>query len=140
MKNILFVMLSLYLVSNVYAEETKYLVLSSGDKNTITEAWYVSHAEIEALPFYDPLSDPLPLDIQQVITSAYNHIKKRFPGSTYVLNEIRLERFAENINPYPERKAKDWVFLVSFKYSDYGAVQMIPVFLNGLVVLSDNEK
>lgn len=118
----------------------KYLVLSSGDgEGNISEAWHVSDSTLSKLPRYQPLTDEVPLRISEALKIGLNHLKVRYPNEHFATNRVSLEQFYHKDLPtlYSDR---NWIYLLSFRYNIEGHVQMVPVLLNGNIVLSDNEK
>ncbi|MGO4554941.1 hypothetical protein AB4Y84_12100, partial [Stenotrophomonas sp. 2YAF22] len=62
------------------------------------------------------------------------------PSDDFVVSEVSLQRFTAGAAPPAEDAARGWVYLVSLDYNAKGWTQMVPVLLDGSIVLSDNEK
>ena len=119
--------------------EKKWLVLSSGDEEKITEAWYVTASKLKSLPAFDPSKSDPPVTIRQAVALALAHATKRYPSDTFIVTDVTLQRFADKTTAFPNGMAKDWVYLVYLQYNQEGAVQIVPVLLNSTILESDSE-
>lgn len=123
----------------VWAGERHWTVLASGDDATTQERWQVTDSRLRALPAFDPARDEPPLSLHQATALALAHARQRYPGDAFVVTEVNLQRFAQGTTPYPETTARDWVYLVNLEYNGKGWTQIVPVLLDGTVVISDRE-
>ncbi|MNO06083.1 hypothetical protein D3C81_2277050 [compost metagenome] len=57
-----------------------------------------------------------------------------------MVSEVSLQRFAAGAAPQSEGAARAWVYLVSLDYNAKGWTQMVPVLLDGSIVLSNSEE
>ncbi|MGG6342031.1 hypothetical protein ACQ5SA_02130 [Stenotrophomonas indicatrix] len=133
-------LLSALLGLPVMAGERQWTVLSSGDADNTHERWQVGATRLHTLPAFDPARTEPPLSVHQATAAALAHIRLRYPGDDFVVSEVSLQRFTADAAPPTEDAARGWVYLVSLDYNAKGWTQMVPVLLDGSIVLSDNEK
>ncbi|QKW56684.1 hypothetical protein [Stenotrophomonas sp. NA06056] len=133
-------LLSVLMSLPVMAGERQWTVLSSGDGDDTHERWQVSATRLRALPAFDPVRAEPPLSVHQATAAALAHARLRYPADAFVVSEVSLQRFAVGAAPDPGDAARDWVYLVSLDYNAKGWTQMVPVLLDGSIVLSDKEQ
>jgi hypothetical protein len=122
------------------AGEGQWTVLSSGDGDDTHERWQVSATRLHTLPAFDPARAEPPLSVHQATAAALAHASQRYPSDDFVVSEVSLQRFTAGAAPHTEDAARGWVYLVSLDYNAKGWTQMVPVLLDGSIVLSDSEK
>ncbi|MDH6329345.1 hypothetical protein M2299_000145 [Stenotrophomonas sp. 1278] len=133
-------LLSALLSLPAMAGEHQWTVLSSGDGDHTRERWQVSGTRLRTLPAFDPARAEPPLSVHQAAAAALVHARLRYPGDDFVVSEVSLQRFTAGAAPQSEDAARGWVYLVSLDYNAKGWTQMVPVLLDGSIVLSDNEQ
>ncbi|WP_223482558.1 hypothetical protein [Stenotrophomonas sp. OVS01A] len=133
-------LLSALLSAPAMAGERQWTVLFSGDGDDTHERWQVSGTRLRTLPVFDPARAEPPLSVHQAAAAALAHARLRYPGDDFVVSEVSLQRFAAGAAPQSEDAARGWVYLVSLDYNAKGWTQMVPVLLDGSIVLSDNEQ
>ncbi|MBA0098602.1 hypothetical protein WH218_05965 [Stenotrophomonas indicatrix] len=133
-------LLSALLSLPAMAGEHQWTVLSSGDGDHTRERWQVSGTQLRTLPVFDPARAEPPLSVHQAAAAALVHARLRYPGDDFVVSEVSLQRFTAGAAPQSEDAARGWVYLVSLDYNAKGWTQMVPVLLDGSIVLSDNEQ
>jgi len=133
---LLFALLSL----PVMAGERQWTVLSSGDDADTHERWQVSGTRLRTLPAFDPARAEPPLSVHQATAAALAHAHLRYPSDDFVVSQVSLQRFTAGAVPLTEDAARGWVYLVSLDYNAKGWTQMVPVLLDGSIVLSDEEQ
>lgn len=133
-------LLSALLSLPVMAGEHQWTVLSSGDGDHTRERWQVSGTRLRTLPAFDPARAEPPLSVHQAAAAALAHARLRYPGDDFVVSEVSLQRFTAGAAPQSADAARGWVYLVSLDYNAKGWTQMVPVLLDGSIVLSDNEQ
>ena len=134
-------LLSALLSPPVMAGERQWTVLSSGDGADTHERWQVSGTRLRTLPAFDPARAEPPLSVHQATAAALAHAHLRHPSDDFVVTEVSLRQFStEGAVPQGEDAARGWVYLVSLDYNAKGWTQMVPVLLDGSIVLSDKEQ
>ncbi|MDT9580440.1 hypothetical protein RS982_03865 [Stenotrophomonas indicatrix] len=133
-------LLSALLSLPAMAGERQWTVLSSGDGDHTHERWQVSGTRLRTLPAFDPARAEPPLSVHQAAAAALAHARRRYPGDDFVVSEVSLQRFTAGAAPQSADAARGWVYLVSLDYNAKGWTQMVPVLLDGSIVLSDNEQ
>ncbi|MGE8283644.1 MAG: hypothetical protein ACN6PX_07255 [Stenotrophomonas lactitubi] len=133
-------LLSALLSLPVMAGERQWTVLSSGDADDTHERWQVSATRLHTLPAFDPARAEAPLSVHQATAAALAHARLRYPSDDFVVSEVSLQRFTAGAAPPAEDAARGWVYLVSLDYNAKGWTHMVPVLLDGSIVLSDNEE
>ncbi|WP_223485676.1 hypothetical protein [Stenotrophomonas indicatrix] len=133
-------LLSALLSLPAMAGEHQWTVLSSGNGDHTRERWQVSGTRLRTLPVFDPARAEPPLSVHQAAAAALVHARLRYPGDDFVVSEVSLQRFTAGAAPQSEDAARGWVYLVSLDYNAKGWTQMVPVLLDGSIVLSDNEQ
>lgn len=121
------------------AVERQWTVLASGDDVQTHERWQVSESRLRTLPAFDPARAEPPLSVHQATAAALAHARLRYPGDVFVVSEVSLQRITAAAHDVPD-VARAWVYLVSLDYNAKGWTQIVPVLLDGSVVLSDNEQ
>lgn len=124
----------------VMAGERQWTVLSSGDADDTHERWQVSATRLHTLPAFDPARAEPPLSVHQATAAALAHASQRYPSDDFVVSEVSLQRFTAGAAAPAEDAARGWVYLVSLDYNAKGWTQMVPVLLDGSIVLSDSEE
>ncbi|WKL17234.1 hypothetical protein QYQ99_06870 [Comamonas testosteroni] len=134
-------LLSALLSPPVMAGERQWTVLSSGDGADTHERWQVSGTRLRTLPAFDPARAEPPLSVHQATAAALAHAHLRYPSDDFVVSEVSLLRFTtEGAAAQGEDAARGWVYLVGLDYNAKGWTQMVPVLLDGSIVLSDKEQ
>ncbi|WP_340569389.1 hypothetical protein [Stenotrophomonas sp. G106K1] len=133
-------LLSALLSLPVMAGERQWTVLASGDDDHTHERWQVSATRLHALPTFDPARAEPPLSVHQATAAALAHARQRYPSDDFVVSEVSLQRFTADAAAHAEDAARGWVYLVSLDYNAKGWTQMVPVLLDGSIVLSDTEE
>lgn len=133
-------LLSALLGLPVMAGERHWTVLASGGGDDTEERWQVSGTRLPTLPAFDPARAEPPLSVHQATAAALAHARLRYPGDDFVVSEVSLQRFAAGAAPQSEDAARGWVYLVSLDYNAKGWTQMLPVLLDGSIVLGENEQ
>ena len=124
----------------VMAGEHQWTLLSSGDGVDTHERWQVNGTRLRTLPAFDPARAEPPLSVHQATAAALAHAHLRYPSDDFVVSEVSLQRFTEGAAAQGEDAARGWVYLVSLDYNAKGWTQMVPVLLDGSIVLSDKEQ
>lgn len=133
-------LLSALLSLPVMAGERQWTVLSSGDGDDTHERWQVSATRLRTLPAFDPARAEPPLSVHQATIAALAHARLRYPSDDFMVSEVSLQRFTAGAAAHTEDAARGWVYLVSLDYNAKGWTQMVPVLLDGSIVLSDGEE
>lgn len=133
-------LLSALLSLPVKAGERQWTVLSSGDGDDTHERWQVSATRLRTLPAFDPARAEPPLSVHQATIAALAHARLRYPSDDFMVSEVSLQRFTAGAAAHTEDAARGWVYLVSLDYNAKGWTQMVPVLLDGSIVLSDGEE
>ena len=106
-------------------------ILSAGNENEINEVWGVNKSDINKLP----LINPNDLDTNTIITRAEMHLKKRISNIDLQFSSFTIERIneADSLNP------RNKFIVVYFLYDKRGYYQVVPILLDGRIILSKNE-
>lgn len=73
--------------------------------------------------------------LQEFAQKAKVHLEERFEGISLTLVSIDLERITkEDLN-----NDRNWFVLVTYQHHENGFVQMVPMLVDGSIVLSSNE-
>ncbi|QII29244.1 hypothetical protein G6052_11120 [Stenotrophomonas maltophilia] len=133
-------LLSALLSLPTMAGERQWTVLSSGDGGDTHERWQVSATQLHTLPAFDPARAEPPLSVHQATAAALAHARLRYPSDDFVVSEVSLQRFTAGAAAHTEDAARGWVYQVSLDYNAKGWTQMVPVLLDGSIVLSNSEE
>jgi len=114
-----------------YNKNNYFTVLSSGDENVMNEFWGINKEYIKFLPE----ANFNQIDISKIIKNSTAHLNKRYPNIELNLIELKFER----INDKDLLDNKNWIVLLTYQYNKLGYTQMIPMLIDGRIVLSNNE-
>jgi hypothetical protein len=114
-----------------YSKKGFDTILSSGDDSNIDEVWGINKSDIK-----DIVTNNLAcLDLPEFIYKATIHIKKRYPELNLNVSSVEVIR-NENVGPNDPRS---WFVQVSFQYDHKNSYQIVPLLLDGRIILSNTE-
>lgn len=114
-----------------YQNNHYYTILSSGTENETHETWGVDKNDIEKLPFLN-LKE---IRFHEFEQNAKAHLEKRYEEIILTLVEIKLERITDQ----DLGNDRNWCIIVTFRHHENGYVQMVPLLIDGRIILSTNE-
>ncbi len=114
-----------------YNEDNYYTILSSGTVNKIHETWGVDKDDIDELPVLDLRE----IRFHEFVEKAKEHLEKKLENITLTLEEIKLDRITDK----DLGNDRNWFVLITFRYNEGRYAQMVPMLIDGKIILSTNE-
>lgn len=114
-----------------YSKNRYDTILSSGTKDTLDEIWGVELQEMKKLKQVNIDT----IDFNRIIQIGKSHLIKRFKSANLQLSSFEIKE----INEGRSRVLKNWYIELTFLDYKSGFSEKIPLFLNGTIILSNNE-
>jgi hypothetical protein len=106
-------------------------ILSAVDEHNVHEVWGISKSDITQIP----LINNNDLDSNDIIKSAEIYLKKRFQDIHLRLTDFKIEKITDLDSSNPKNKFIE----VTFLYNEKGSYQIVPLLMDGRIVLSNKE-
>jgi len=111
-------------------KDSLIVILSSGSENETNETWAIDPDDIVNFDTFQ-LDD---IHLDKLVLKGKNHLSNRFDLIDLSLDHFTLQRIEQN-----RFDSNNWVCLITFSYDGKAQFQMVPLLLDGSIVLSDKE-
>ena len=106
-----------------------YIILQSGPKDKTTSFWGIDKSDIMTFQELDISR----IDFNEMIEKAKSSIRKKMPFlKTLTFTKLELKRISKKI----ENDSRNWIVMITFEKDNKGFFEMVPVLLDGRIVLS----
>ena len=114
-----------------YKNGNYFTILRSGTESDTTEVWGVDKDDINKLPKLDLAQ----VNYNNLVQNAKVHLEKRFQLTNLAMVEIKLARITE----LEIENNRNWFVVISFQYTEEAYMQLVPMLIDGRIILSKNE-